>query len=170
MTIDEAIAHAREVAKKKYNEGMLCHANPDDGILDKCINCAREHEQLAEWLEELKRYRNTESDYAQGDKDAASEWEEAEDKMELQKVINQLEDLKGHCESMVDKEDPDSPWQADCEALVVANAVLEKRVPMKVINNGHGVYFCPVCHGSVWQIPSESHYCFRCGQKLDWSE
>lgn len=70
MTIDEAIVHAREVAEKKYTEGMLCHANPDDGLLDGCIECAKEHEQLAEWLEELKRYRNTESAYEQGGKDA----------------------------------------------------------------------------------------------------
>lgn len=70
MTIDEAIAHAREVAENKYKEGMLCHANPDDGLLDGCIECAKEHEQLAEWLEELKRYRDTESAYEQGGKDA----------------------------------------------------------------------------------------------------
>lgn len=57
MTIDEAITHAREVAKEKYNEGFLCHANPDDGELDGCVKCAQEHEQLAEWLEELQRYR-----------------------------------------------------------------------------------------------------------------
>ena len=77
MTIDEAIAHAREVAEKKYTEGMLCHANPDDGLLDECIDCAREHEQLAEWLKELKRYRNTESAYEQGGKDAVSEFVKA---------------------------------------------------------------------------------------------
>jgi len=35
-TIDEAIAHAREVAENKYKEGMLCHANPDDVLLDGC--------------------------------------------------------------------------------------------------------------------------------------
>ena len=57
MTIDEAIAHAREVAEEKYNDGFLCHANPDDGKLDECVKCAQEHEQLAEWLEELKTYR-----------------------------------------------------------------------------------------------------------------
>lgn len=57
MTLDEAIAHAREVANKKYAEGMLCHANPNDEELDRCIECAREHEQLAEWLEDLKKYR-----------------------------------------------------------------------------------------------------------------
>ena len=45
MTIDEAIAHAREVASRKF----------DDRV--HCIKCAEEHEQLAEWLEELKSYR-----------------------------------------------------------------------------------------------------------------
>ena len=46
--MDEAIKHAKEKATEKYNEAMLCHANPDDGELDGCIECAREHEQLAE--------------------------------------------------------------------------------------------------------------------------
>ena len=45
MTIDEAIAHAREVASRKF----------DDRV--HCISCAEEHEQLAEWLEELKALR-----------------------------------------------------------------------------------------------------------------
>ena len=39
MTLDEAIDHAKEVAKSK------------------CDKCGEEHKQLAEWLEELKRYR-----------------------------------------------------------------------------------------------------------------
>ena len=45
MTLDEAIVHAREVASRKF----------DDRV--HCIRCAEEHEQLAEWLEELKQYR-----------------------------------------------------------------------------------------------------------------
>ena len=45
LSIDEAIAHAREVASRKF----------DDRV--HCIRCAEEHEQLAEWLEELKAYR-----------------------------------------------------------------------------------------------------------------
>lgn len=57
MTIDEAICHAKEVAQEKYNEGFLCHANPDDEKLDSCVECAKEHEQLAQWLEELKEYQ-----------------------------------------------------------------------------------------------------------------
>lgn len=47
MTLDEAIAHAREVASRKF----------DDRV--HCIKCAEEHEQLAEWLEELKSYRTS---------------------------------------------------------------------------------------------------------------
>ena len=58
MTIDETIAHEREVAKEIYVEAMLCHANPDDGELDDCVQHGKYHEQLAEWLEELKDYRD----------------------------------------------------------------------------------------------------------------
>ena len=57
MTVDEAITHAREVAEEIYVEAMLCHANPDDGKLDDCIERGKYHEQLAEWLEELKAYK-----------------------------------------------------------------------------------------------------------------
>ena len=46
MTIDEAIAHAREVSSRKF----------DDRI--HCIRCSEFHEQLAEWLEELKGYQD----------------------------------------------------------------------------------------------------------------
>jgi len=41
MTLDEAIVHAREVAAS----------------LGDCSECAKDHLQLAEWLEELKAYR-----------------------------------------------------------------------------------------------------------------
>ena len=62
MTIDEAIAQEREKAKEKYLEGMLCHANPDDGILDSCIESGKYHEQLAEWLEDYKHIKQWKSD------------------------------------------------------------------------------------------------------------
>ena len=58
MSIDEAISHEKEVAKEIYVEAMLCHANPDDGKLDDCIERGKYHEQLAEWLEELKDYQD----------------------------------------------------------------------------------------------------------------
>ena len=45
LSIDEAIAHAREVASRKF----------DDRV--HCLKCAEEHEQFAEWLQELKALR-----------------------------------------------------------------------------------------------------------------
>lgn len=42
MTIDEAIRHCEEVAEQNEKD---------------CIECAKEHRQLAEWLEELKTYQ-----------------------------------------------------------------------------------------------------------------
>ena len=57
MTLDEAIQHAEDKSKEIYIKAMLCHANPDDGELDKCIECAKEHEQLAEWLKEYREMK-----------------------------------------------------------------------------------------------------------------
>ena len=65
MTIDEAIAYAREKAKykkTKYDKCPtrmrycceMCFHKP------KCNEVAKEHEQLAEWLEELKVYQQHE--------------------------------------------------------------------------------------------------------------
>ena len=53
MKLDEAIAHAREVAGNNRNE-IKCYPNEE---LEGCIECAEEHEQLAEWLEELKAFQ-----------------------------------------------------------------------------------------------------------------
>lgn len=53
-------------------------------------------------------------------------------------------------------------------AMDMALEALEKQIPKEATDNGHGVKFCPICHGSVWQIKLESKYCFRCGQALKW--
>lgn len=58
MTLDEAIVHARQVASEQKRRSGECVQN--DSECDKfstCLKCAEEHEQLAEWLEELKSYR-----------------------------------------------------------------------------------------------------------------
>ena len=62
MTLDEAIVHEKELAEENYMQGMLCHANPNDDELDRYIDNGRYHEQLAEWLEELKFIRQWKSD------------------------------------------------------------------------------------------------------------
>lgn len=57
MKLEEAIKHAKDVATKKYRQAMLHRANAEYEKLDRCIECMKEHEQLAEWLEELKELR-----------------------------------------------------------------------------------------------------------------
>lgn len=51
MTIEEAIKHCEEKAKQL--EG---YAEPYRSM-GNCEKCAEEHRQLAEWLKELKKYR-----------------------------------------------------------------------------------------------------------------
>lgn len=63
MTLDEAITHAREVAEKQrkdndnceYKSQHECKGCADYYSKPPCIECAEEHEQLAEWLEEQQR-------------------------------------------------------------------------------------------------------------------
>jgi vacuolar-type H+-ATPase subunit H len=45
MTLDEAIEHAKEIANSQCNE------------------CGKQHKQLADWLEELKQYREQSKRY-----------------------------------------------------------------------------------------------------------
>ena len=53
--LDEAIAHAKEVAeeKRKLYEQACAYNLPSEVFCD----CANEHEQLADWLTELKHLR-----------------------------------------------------------------------------------------------------------------
>ena len=75
LSIDEAIAHAREVAEEQRELFRLCpypsqECNGADickclkNKHDGCIKCAEEHEQLAEWLEELKEMRKNQGQIA----------------------------------------------------------------------------------------------------------
>lgn len=64
MTIDEAISHAREVAECQKMSARLIEDNAyiPESVDKEAVTygntiCANEHEQLAEWLEELKQYR-----------------------------------------------------------------------------------------------------------------
>ena len=57
MTLDEAIVHAREVAERNRKQYKNCPSDRTDIRYQTCEECAEEHEQFAEWLEELKSYR-----------------------------------------------------------------------------------------------------------------
>ena len=64
ITIDDAISHARDVAECQKMSARLIEDNAyiPESVDKEAITygntiCANEHEQLAEWLEELKQYR-----------------------------------------------------------------------------------------------------------------
>ena len=65
MTVDEAIAHAREVAEIQRNNDKLNKTlgKSSPYYNTDCIKCAKEHEHLAEWLEELKALREEKSEF-----------------------------------------------------------------------------------------------------------
>ena len=59
MTLDEAIVHARDVAEEQRKAcDLACVWDNPDNIK----KCAEEHDQLAEWLEELKFLKQWKSD------------------------------------------------------------------------------------------------------------
>ena len=73
MTLDEAIKHARDKAKEQRKDYDTCVVKEGYGCKDcayyyskPCIECAEEHEQLAEWLEELKKLREFKAIYQKG--------------------------------------------------------------------------------------------------------
>jgi hypothetical protein len=61
MTLEEAILHAEEVAEENEKTILYYTIQGDKEWLDECekdcIECANEHRQLAEWLRELKAYK-----------------------------------------------------------------------------------------------------------------
>lgn len=67
MTIDEAIKHCEEVAEELRNvdmgelDALYCgDTECIEARKNDCIECAREHEQLAEWLKELRQFKEQE--------------------------------------------------------------------------------------------------------------
>lgn len=62
LTLEEAIVHTKEVADMNYNDAEKFDSNDsvENYMKANCMKCAEEHEQLAEWLEELKSYKDLE--------------------------------------------------------------------------------------------------------------
>lgn len=62
LTLDKAIKHAKEVADMNYNDTEKFDSNDsvENYMKANCMKCAEQHEKLAEWLEELKSYKEAE--------------------------------------------------------------------------------------------------------------
>ena len=59
MTIDEAIKKCKDITNKDANLHGYC--------MCLCNKCEQEHVQIAEWLEELKAYRENSNGYNKED-------------------------------------------------------------------------------------------------------
>lgn len=57
MSIDEAIAHAEEVAVEKAEQAWEAQLQEKYSTIKSCKECADEHKQLAAWLIELKQLK-----------------------------------------------------------------------------------------------------------------
>ena len=57
MTIDEAIKHCEEVAELHGSRCEYYKEHDMNEYIPAPYKCAEEHRQLAEWLKELKMYR-----------------------------------------------------------------------------------------------------------------
>ena len=62
LALDEAIKHAKEVADMNYNDAEKFNSNDsvENYMKTNCMKCAEQHEKLAEYLEELKSYKDLE--------------------------------------------------------------------------------------------------------------
>lgn len=61
MTLDEAIKHCEEKAKELHEQEIAIDIDGCEIMDYECEKCAREHEQLAKWLKELKAYKEAEA-------------------------------------------------------------------------------------------------------------
>ena len=60
MELSEAIKHCKEKADEMRISADLCNLGTE--MQTECIKCAEQHEQLAEWLTELKEWRENRED------------------------------------------------------------------------------------------------------------
>ena len=95
MSIDEAIAHAREVAsEQKRRSGICVQNNSECDKFSACLKCSEEHEQLAEWLEELKDYRDKNKMVVRIDCANSDEFKDMAVKLAKEQYNKAIDDIK----------------------------------------------------------------------------
>ena len=65
LDLESAIKHCEEVAEKNEKQASWFWGKEGNPNYEKCIECAEEHKQYAEWLRELKAYRKAEKEIEQ---------------------------------------------------------------------------------------------------------
>lgn len=96
MTLDEAIAHALEVAGEQQERAdsaelidILCGLD-----VEACKECASDHRQLAEWLTDYKELKTKYSDVQEKIREIRGYLEFAEEHMNVMGVLEALDIIK----------------------------------------------------------------------------
>ena len=106
MTLEEAIKHYEKLAeagerdaqrwvtdgwqssfKSLTPEREAQYLSERKRLYNQCLKCAKEHRQLAEWLKELKAYRDTYKNYSKVEKMLICEVEKAKENPSVKKPI-----------------------------------------------------------------------------------
>ena len=94
MTIDEAIAHAREEAKMKMAEYENHYDKDNHYYPQQCKRRAEEYEQIVEWLEELKDYRDKNKMVVRIDCSNSEEFKDIAVKLAKEQYNKAIDDIK----------------------------------------------------------------------------
>ena len=120
MTIDEAIAHEREVAEEQRKDNENCKYKSEYGCKGcadyyskPCIECAEEHEQLAEWLEELKDYRDKNKMVVRIDCANSDEFKDMVVKLAKEQYNKAIDDFST---DIINKINFEHKWLFDCKS------------------------------------------------------
>lgn len=145
MTINEAIAHAREVEEK-----YMCNA--DD------MECGKEHKQLADWLEELQQYRaiGTVEGYERAIESSTENYNlyrEYKAKVQEYRTIGTVEE----CRVAVEKQKPKKPSESSCSEKTHYRCPNCGYIPLTVYANGY-------------RLGNKPDFCEKCGKAIDWSD
>lgn len=145
MTLDEAISHALKVARQNEDSAILyknCKEIKRDtyevltaeAAEQKCLSCAADHRQLAEWLTDYKELKNSvgavklellKEAQAELEKrgnmlhDAIEELEEAKRllKMAVEDINSYVDCYEAHCDECCCTQDNRCHWKHEEAAL-----------------------------------------------------
>ena len=114
MSIDEAIAHAKEVAnEQKRRSGICVQNNSECDKFSACLKCSEEHEQLTEWLEELKDYRDKNKMVVRIDCANSDEFKDMVVKLAKEQYNKAIDDFST---DIINKINFEHKWLFDCKS------------------------------------------------------
>lgn len=150
MTLDEAIKHCEEVARQQeqYAKGYAQGDAIEVYDAFDCDECAQEHRQLAEWLKELKAYK---------------EQLPCEDCISRQAAIEAMGEQPLNWTDTPEEIAEEKMWEDHIKALKELPSVTPARTRGEwMTEHNRGYVQCSNCHNRV-PFCKRSNFCPNCG-------